>query len=168
MLKSLAFAAFALAAGTASAHVTLETPEATAGSSYKAVVRVPHGCDGSATVKVTVKIPEGVFNVKPMPHAGWTLETVRGKYAKAYDYYGSKVDEGVTEVIWSGGNLPDAYYDEFVFRGVLAGDLAGMLYFPTVQECESGTERWIEIPEPGKDADDYEQPAPGLKVVPKS
>ncbi len=157
-----------LTAGVASAHVTLETGEATAGSTYKAVFRVPHGCDGSSTIKFTVKIPEGVIAVKPMPHAGWTIDTVKGKYAKTYDYYGSKLDEGVTEVTWSGGNLPDAYYDEFVLRGMLAADLpAGMLYFPAVQECEKGTDRWIEIPEAGKTAEDYETPAPGLNVLPK-
>jgi uncharacterized protein YcnI len=168
MLKTVLPAALVLAfaTGAASAHVTLETGEATAGSAYKAVFRVPHGCDGSATVKITVKIPEGVIAVKPMPHAGWTIDTVKGKYAKAYDYYGSKLDEGVTEVTWSGGNLPDAYYDEFVLRGMLAADLpAGPIYFPVVQECEKGVDRWIEIPEEGKP--EPETPAPGLKVLPK-
>lgn len=170
MFRSILPATLILGAATAaaSAHITLETTEAAAGSSYKAVFRVPHGCDGAATVKVTVKIPEGVIAVKPMPHAGWTIDTVKGKYAKAYDYYGSKLDEGVTEVTWSGGNLPDAYYDEFVLRGMLAADLpAGMLYFPVVQECDGGkVDRWIEIPEEGKP--EPETPAPGLKVTAKS
>ena len=31
----------------ANAHMTLETGEAPAGGSYKAVIRVPHGCDGA-------------------------------------------------------------------------------------------------------------------------
>jgi len=170
MLKSIPFATAILALATvgASAHITLEAPEAPAGSTYKAVLRVPHGCDGAATVKVTVRIPEGVIAVKPMPHAGWTIETVKGKYAKAYDYYGTPLEEGVTEVTWSGGKLPDDYYDEFVFRGMLAADLpAGMIYFPVIQECETGVARWIEIPAPGKSDDDYETPAPGLKVLPR-
>jgi uncharacterized protein YcnI len=155
-----------LAAVPASAHVTLEAREATVGTHFKAVFRVPHGCEGSATVKLTVKIPEGVIAVKPMPHAGWTIDIVKGKYAKAYDYYGSKLDEGVTQVSWSGGNLPDDYYDEFVLRGQLAADLpAGMIYFPVVQECEKGTDRWIEIPPAGASADDVELPAPGVKIV---
>ena len=49
------------------AHVTLETREARAGMSYKAVLRVPHGCDGSPTLKVRAQIPQGVIAVKPMP-----------------------------------------------------------------------------------------------------
>lgn len=164
----LAAALFVLAAGSASAHVTLEAGEAPAGSTYKAILRVPHGCEGAATVKVTVRIPEGVIAVKPMPHAGWSVETVKGKYAKAYDYYGTALDQGVTEISWS-GSLPDEYYDEFVLRGMLANELTAhsTLYFLVVQECENGVERWIEIPEPGKTADDYEAPAPALKLLPK-
>lgn len=170
MLKSILPAAvvLALASGSAFAHITLETDEVTAGASYKAVFRVGHGCDGYPTVKVTVKIPEGFIAVKPMPHNGWTIETTNGKYAKSYDYYGNKLDEGVTQVTFSGGNLPDAYYDEFVLRGKVAADVpAGMLYFPVVQECEKGVERWIEIPEAGKTAEDYETPAPGVQILPK-
>jgi uncharacterized protein YcnI len=170
MLKSIITAAALVALGTGSAyaHITLETAEAKAGSAYKAVFRVPHGCEGSATVKISVKIPEGMFAVKPMPHAGWTIETVTGPYAKAYDNHGTALTEGVTQVSWSGGPLPDAYYDEFVLRGQLAPDLpAGMLYFPVVQECEQGTDRWIEIPAEGKTAGDYETPAPGVMVLPR-
>jgi uncharacterized protein YcnI len=171
MLKSITLAAALMFAtlGSANAHVTLETQQAKVGSTYKAVFRVGHGCEGAATLKVRVQIPEGYIAVKPMPKAGWTLEVVRGAYAKAYDYHGSPMSEGVKEVVWSGGSLPDEYYDEFVVRGTLAGDFApdSMLYFPVVQECADAAERWIEIPAAGKSADDYESPAAGLKILPK-
>lgn len=171
MLKTLLLAAaLAGVALPAFAHITLETQEAPVPSTYKAVLRVPHGCEGSATVKIRVQIPEGVINAKPMPKPGWTVETVKGPYAKAYDYYGSPMAEGVKEVVWSGGPLLDEHYDEFVLRAYLTADLkAGSeLYFPVVQECEKGAERWIEIPEAGKDPDSDEFPAPGVKLVPKS
>lgn len=172
MSKLLFTSAAILAAGTAAAfaHITLETQEAPVGSSYKAIFRVPHGCEGKATTAVRVKIPEGVIAVKPMPKPGWTLKTVKGKYAKPYELWGEKVDEGVQEVEWSGGNLPDEFYDEFVLRGQLAADLpAGEdLYFPVVQECEGGAaERWIEIPAAGQDAEALELPAPAIKLLPK-
>lgn len=156
--------------GAAFAHVSLETQEAVVDSTYKAVFRVPHGCDGKATTAVRIKIPEGVIDVKPMPKAGWKLETVKGKYAKAYSLWGETVSDGVTEVNWNGGNLPDEFYDEFVLRARLTGDLpAGeTLHFPVVQECEGGgTARWIEIPATGQDEDALEHPAPGLKLLPK-
>ena len=171
MLKTPAMTAATLVALAlpAAAHITLETPEAPVPSTYKAVFRVGHGCEGAATVKVRVQIPEGVINAKPMPKPGWTVETVKGPYTKAYDYYGTPMSEGVKEVVWSGGKLLDEHYDEFVLRAYLTGDLQPntTLYFPVVQECETGVERWIEIPEAGKDPDSYEFPAPGVKLTPK-
>jgi uncharacterized protein YcnI len=171
-LKSLvpAVAFIGLGAVPAWAHITLEAQQAPVASIYKAVFRVPHGCNGKATVRIRVKIPEGVIAVKPQPKVGWTLDKVKGKYQKSYDYYGTPTSEGVTEISWSGGNLPDDEYDEFVARLYLTGDLkpGATLYFPVVQECTDGAaERWIEIPEVGKNADDYETPAPGLKLLPK-
>ncbi|MFO1050027.1 MAG: DUF1775 domain-containing protein [Geminicoccaceae bacterium] len=155
-------------AGPARAHVTLETTTAPADSTYKAVLRVPHGCEGKSTTALRVKIPEGVIAAKPMPKPGWQLATTTGKYAKGYDYYGTPVSEGVTEIAWTGGDLPDAWYDEFVFRARLTGlPVDSVVYFPVVQECADGAvDRWIEIPEPGKSPDDYESPAPGVKIVP--
>lgn len=170
-MKSLSIAAglLALSSAAALAHVSLETQQAPVPSTYKAVFRVPHGCEGSPTVKVRIQIPDGVISVKPMPKPGWTLDTVKGAYGKTYDYYGTPTSEGVKEVVWSGGKLLDEHYDEFVLRAYLTGDLKPdtTLYFPVVQECEKGVERWIEIPAEGKDADDYETPAPGVKLVPK-
>lgn len=173
-MSKFVFAAAALAAFSASparAHVTLETRQAAVGSTYKAVLRVPHGCKGAATIKVRVQVPEGVIAIKPMPKPGWTLETVKGKYEKAYDHYGTPTGEGVREVVWSGGRLLDEHYDEFVLRGYLTGDLKPetTLYLPVVQECEGGGfERWIEVPAAGRSADDYKFPAPGLKLLPKN
>ena len=165
----LTIAAILLAAQPAFAHVTLENRQATVGSYYKAVFAVPHGCAGSATVRIRVQIPEGVIGIKPMPKAGWNLETVKGKYAAEYDLHGSKLSEGVKEVIWSGGKLADDNYDEFVFATFLTDRLKPntTLYFPVVQECEQGTSRWIDIPQEGKAAHDSKSPAPGVKLMPK-
>ncbi len=103
---------------------------------------------------------------KPMPKPGWKLATTKGAYGKSYDYYGTPVAEGVTEIVWTGGDLPDDWYDEFVFRARLTDFPAGTaVYFPVVQECADGAvHRWIEIPEAGKSADDYEEPAPGVTI----
>jgi len=172
MFRSLHIGAVIAALATpALAHVTLETTEARIGTPYKAVLRVPHGCEDAATIALRVRIPDGVIAVKPMPKPGWTLTTVTGKYEKTYTFFhNAKLSEGVVEIIWSGGKLPDAWYDEFVFSAFLAGDLeAGKtLYFPVVQECEKGVHRWIEIPAAGKTPADYPEPAPGLRLLPAS
>lgn len=166
---ALAAALLCLADRGAFAHVTLETAKAPAGSTYKAVLRVGHGCEGKPTTAIRVRIPEGVIAVKPMPKPGWQLAIVKGRYERAYDYYGTPLSEGVTEIAWSGGNLLDEWYDEFVFRGQLAGGAPGsVVYFPVVQECTDGAaHRWIEIPAAGKSADDYEEPAPGVTITEK-
>ncbi|TIT29680.1 MAG: DUF1775 domain-containing protein, partial [Mesorhizobium sp.] len=91
-------------------------------------------------------------------------------YEKSYQLYGETLTTGVKEVDWSGGNLPDEFYDEFVFRANLTADLpvGQMLYFPVVQECEGGAAaRWIEIPAAGQEEDELENPAPGIKLLPK-
>ena len=172
MFRSLHIGAVIAALATpALAHVTLETTEARIGTPYKAVLRVPHGCEDAATIALRVRIPDGVIAVKPMPKPGWTLTTVTGKYEKTYTFFhNAKLSEGVVEIIWSGGKLPDAWYDEFVFSTFLASDLeAGKtLYFPVVQECEKGVHRWIEIPAAGKTSADYPEPAPGLRLLPAS
>jgi uncharacterized protein YcnI len=173
------FALATLAVSSASAHITLENRQATIGSSYKAVFAVPHGCAGSATIKIRVQIPEGVIAVKPMPKPGWNVETIKGKYAAEYDYHGAKSAEGVKEVVWSGGKLADDNYDEFVISTFLTGALKPntTLYFPVVQECEQGISRWIDIPEEGHaahghdgmhmDMNEGKSPAPGVKLIPK-
>ena len=167
----VAIALAALAAAPAAAHVTLERRQAPVGSYYKAVLAVPHGCAGSPTVKLRVQIPEGVIGIKPMPKPGWTVETVKGKYATEYELHGSKLSEGVKEVVWSGGKLADDNYDEFVFSSFLTPGLKPdtTLYFPVVQECAQGVSRWIDIPAGGAGGQghDSKTPAPGLKLIAK-
>jgi uncharacterized protein YcnI len=168
MICSLVVGALAAAFITpAIAHVTLESQEAKVGGGYKAVLRVPHGCGGTATISIRVKVPEGLIGVKPMPKPGWTLTTTIGKYPKTYKLFHAELNEGVTEIGWSGGKLPDEWYDEFVFTGFLSGDLPAdkKLYFPVVQDCEKGVHRWIEIPAADKSRSDYPEPAPELKLL---
>lgn len=164
MFQKLALTtALALLAAPAFAHSTLEVQEAKIGSTYKAVLRVPHGCGTEATHTVRVQIPEGFYNVKPMPKAGWTLETVTGPYETPFMNHGTEVTEGVQEIIWSGGNLPNEFYDEFVFRGSFSKDLevGSTFYFPSVQECATGEEAWIDT----SGAENAEMPAPALTLI---
>ena len=169
-MKLIALAvAFATVITTpAFAHITLAVQQAAPGASYKAVFRVPHGCDGAATTAIRIQIPEGFVDAKPMPHAGWTLATKTGAYAKTYRLYGAEVTSGVTEVDFTGGNLPDAWYDEFVVAGTIADSFkpGDVVYFPTVQECGASTAtHWIEIPKAGQKADDLKHPAPHVDIL---
>ena len=66
------------------------------------------------------------------------------------------------------GKLPDEHFDRFVLHMKLPDKPGATLHFPTVQECEKGVHRWIEIPGPGKSAADLKEPAPALKLGPKT
>lgn len=149
----------------ARAHISLERGAAPADSTYKAVLRVPHGCEGAATTGLKVKIPNGLIAVKPMPKPGWTLTTTTAPYDKTYDYFGKPMSQGVVEIAWTGGSLPDDNYDEFVFQGRLAKELtAGALALPIMQECAKGSTAWTEIAAPGADPHALKHPAPVLLV----
>ena len=168
-MKATSFA-LALLLGSlasASAHVSLQTSQARVGSPYRAVIVVPHGCAGSATTKLTVTVPEGLIDVKPIPKPGWTIDVVKGAYQQSYKpMHGEPVSEGVKQISWS-GRLDDTFYDEFSFVGTIAGTLSGgdTLAFPTIQQCEQGTSNWTEIAAAGQNPHALKTPAPLLSLV---
>lgn len=168
ILRAAAAASLLLASPSiAQAHAVLEQNQAVTGSYFTAVMNIGHGCEGSPTLKVRIKIPDGVTGVKPMPKAGWQLETVTGKLDKPYTDHGKTITEGVTEIVWT-GKLLDAHFDQFTMQVKLPDAAPGsMIFFPTVQECEKGAHRWIEIPAAGKTRSDYKEPAPFLRILAK-
>jgi uncharacterized protein YcnI len=160
---ALAAAGVLAAALPAQAHVTLQTRAAPVGSYYIAVLTVPHGCKGSDTVALKVQIPDGLVTVKPQVKPGWTIMTTDGQYPQPVKLHGTAIDHGVREITWRGGDLPDAYFDQFAFQGYLLPSLkpGETLYFPVVQECKQGTEHWIDTSgKPG-----VANPAPALKLL---
>jgi len=168
LIRNLVLTVALVAGSSASAHVLLEGKQAAIGSEFKAVFVVPHGCSGSPTTKLRVQIPEGVIATEAKPVAGWTVDTVKGKYAAEYEYKGAKTSEGIREVAWSGGKLADKTRQEFVIETFLTGSLKPntTLYFPVVQECEQGVSRWIEIPPDGAThSHEGKWPAPGVKLT---
>jgi uncharacterized protein YcnI len=161
---ALAAAAALVLAAPAAAHVTANP--STAPSDGFAVIsfRVPHGCDGSPTTALSVQIPEGVVNVKPQAVAGWQVATKIGKYAEPVDLFGEPVTEGVKEVTWSGGSLPDDQYQDFGLSVKLPPlDPGTKLNFPTVQRCQQGVERWIQVPVEGEE--EPELPTPQVELI---
>lgn len=166
MRKILILAVCMLAiAPFARAHVVLEQPEAPADSYYKATFRVGHGCEGKPTVAVTVFIPDHVVSIRPQPKPGWQMETTREQLAVPYTLHGKTFTEGVTRVRWSGGELPDAWFDEFSLMSRLPHQ-AGKYRFRVLQECTEGVNDWREIPTGDQAWHDLKRPAPVLRVVP--
>jgi periplasmic copper chaperone A len=150
----------------AMAHVSLQQKEAAPGT-YKAVLGIPHGCDGEPTVSFRVELPEGFIGAKPMPKTGWTLSIEEDDHAGQYKLHDKDVTSGPVAVTWEGGSLADAHYDEFVVRGTLAGVESGQrLFFKAVQTCPSGKqEAWVDVPAEGQDAHALASPAPFVTIA---
>jgi periplasmic copper chaperone A len=162
-----------LCAAPAFAHVSMTAKEGTPGSRYEGALIVPHGCAGSSTIKLRVRIPEGMVDVQVADMAGWQSEIVMGDYASAYTINDTTLTSGVVEITWTGGPLADGDRAEFAFSGYLVNTLQAhtSLYFPTIQECETGVERWIDIAHGGHHGNEdhgesADSPAPAIQLLP--
>lgn len=155
-------------ANSAFSHVTLQDQAAAAGAGYRAVLRVGHGCAGAPTTSITVTIPSGFNGAQPLVKAGWSVGTKVGKLDQPYEMHGTKYTEGVQEITWTAKGaenaLPDAWADEFVFRGTTPKK-PGTLWFKVVQGCDKGSNAWVEIPAAGQDAHGLKSPAARLDVL---
>ncbi|WP_341677601.1 YcnI family protein [Niveibacterium sp. SC-1] len=150
--------------GAAQAHVVLLDKEAEAGSYFRVTLQVGHGCQGEATIGLEVTVPAGVAVARPMPKTGWKIEIEEGDFERPAMVHGKAVTSGVKRVRWVGGNLPDAWYDEFVMQVKLPEE-AGVLAFPVIQRCGELHADWVELARDGK-VPAY--PAPALMVRPKA
>ncbi len=169
--KNLVWAAVFLSlggVGTAGAHVTLADQAAAAGAGYRGVLRVGHGCAGAPTTSITVTIPAGFNAAQPLVKAGWNVSTKVGTLDQPYEMHGTRYTEGVQEITWTAKGaenaLPDAFADEFVFRGTTP-KTPGTLWFKVVQGCDKGSNAWVEIPAANHDAHRLKSPAARLDVL---
>ncbi len=150
--------------GAAVAHVGTTPAKAPAGQTTVIGFTIGHGCEGSPTRSVAIRLPAGITSAKPRPKPGWRVSIKRGRLPQPVkDFEGNTITRGVLEVAWTGGNLPDAWYDTFELRVGLPNSPGKTLYFPTVQRCANGVHRWIQIPRKGQP--EPEEPAPGVTLV---
>lgn len=166
--KIIATCALLTGASAVFGHVVLGEPAALAGTSYRATLRVGHGCDGSPVTALRVTIPAGFTGAKPMPKSGWVLSVKSAKLAKPYDSHGKTITDDVSEITWTAASkdnwLPDAHYDEFVLRGGLPG-AAGPMWFKVLQTCEKGSIDWAEVPVNGTSTKGLKSPAALLDII---
>lgn len=151
-LLTVAAAVLAVVVGArpAAAHIDPDPSEAPAGSVQSIGFTVEHGCDGSPTVRLDMRLPEGVRDPVPEPPAGWT-----GTVAETSD--------GVV-VTFEGGPLPDDVEGTFRVQMLLPRAEGATLYFPFVQRCEVGEIRWIDVPTDGASGE-LDEPAPALLLT---
>jgi len=164
---AVAFAGLALVPTLARAHTVADPNEGPAGEYIRTAFRVTHGCKGSPTVALTIRMPEGVLSAKPMPKPGWTIEIkTRPLDTPVAGQHGFAIRNAVTEVTWSGGKLENTQFDEFVVMVGLPDRAGETLYFPTTQTCEKGQNNWTGVPAAGQSWHDLPEPAPFIKLKP--
>ncbi|WP_083506891.1 YcnI family protein [Leucobacter sp. G161] len=155
-------------AAAANAHVSIAEGPVEAGSYSILTLGVPHGCDGAATTKVAIQIPDGINAVTPTRNSLYTVEKVMEDLdTPITDSHGNEVTERVAQVVYTATiPLPDGQRDAFELSLQIPEDAAdSTLYFPTVQTCEQGETAWVQIPEEGQDGHDLDTPAPGVDVI---
>jgi uncharacterized protein YcnI len=132
---------FALSGARADAHVELGQVSVQPSGEASVEFTFDHGCDGQPTTSLRVKIPNGVTDVVPQPADGWQTSVTS------------------TEFAWTGGSVPD--HDEAVFTATMqvSGDAGSTISFPTIQECPSAEEAWIEIQAPGDPEPEHVAPS---------
>jgi uncharacterized protein YcnI len=148
----------ALGATSATAHVTITPSTTAAGATADLRVEIPHGCVGSATTAVSIRMPEGVSDVTASGTERWA------------------VDQASDALTWTTDEpLPDAEHAEVEFSVRLPDDAGTTLVFPVVQQCEEGEAAWTEVAEHpegehgegehGADHEELERPAPVVVVT---
>lgn len=166
-VPALAGVLLTASAAVASAHVTISPSTGQAGAYAVLTVSVPHGCDGSATTKVAIKIPEGITSVTPTRNPFWKVAVTKEKLAQPVtDAHGNTLTERDGTVTYTAITpLPDKQRDSFELSLKLPDAAGQTLAFPTVQTCGKGQTGWTEVAAAGQDADSLEHPAPTLTLT---
>ena len=137
-------------ASAASAHDTLTSMEGTAGYMTDFEMRVTHGCKGSPVKEVRVKIPDGVVRVSVGMNRDWKVETKMRKLDKPVPGDGGNMlTEVVDEITWKDpkSSIPaGGTFEGFKFRGALPKEDGKILFFRTVNVCEQGDDKYVDLP----------------------
>lgn len=155
-------------ATAASAHVTIQETDQKPDSYTVLTFGVPHGCDGSPTTKIRIKLPESIPTATPTVNPGWDINLVKEKLATPIDLgEGESLTERITEIQYTAKTpLPVEYRDALAVSVHIPKDAAGTtLQFPTIQECVKGQTDWTMIPKKGQDPFELATPAPFINVA---
>ncbi|PUB23470.1 uncharacterized protein (TIGR03382 family) [Promicromonospora sp. AC04] len=138
----------ALGAMTAAAHVTITPSTTAAGATAVLRVEIPHGCVGSATTAISIRMPEDAADVTASGTDRWA------------------VDQAADGLTWTTDQpLPDGEHAEVEFSVRLPDDVGATLVFPVVQQCEEGEAAWTEVAEHEESDEALDRPAPVIVVT---
>ncbi len=156
-----------VAAGPASAHVSVNPSTASKGGYAKLAFRTPNERPTSGTVKIEVVLPADtpIQSVSVRPHPSWKVAVERTALVTPITRADREpVTDVVSKITWTGGTIGPGEFDEFeVSVGPLPKDV-DQLVFKAIQTYASGeVVSWIEEAVPG--GSEPEHPAPILKLT---
>ena len=136
LVGALAGAMVGVFAPVAGAHVTVQPPEAIAGSFARFVVRVPNERPDADTTKVVVELPPLAF-VSFEPKDGWKRKVKMVELEEPIEAFGQEITETVGRVTWKGGRIRPGEFLEFGFSAKMP-DGEETLEFPAFQTYSGG------------------------------
>jgi periplasmic copper chaperone A len=156
------------AASSASAHVTVSSPDAKPGGYAKLVFRVPTESDNTSTTKLVVSLPTDhpFASVGTQPKDGWKVEKKEEKLPATVKVGDVTLTKAITTVTWTAtaGGIPPNDFDEFSLSVGKLPDNVDSLSFPAVQTYSDGeVVKWADVAKDG--AAEPEHPAPTLKLA---
>lgn len=159
-----------LLASPASAHVTVSSPDATAGGYGKLVFRVPTESANASTERLTVHLPTAMpfASVSAKPKIGWTVHTKKTKLPEPVKTSDLTLTKAITTVTWEAKDdqaaIPPGAFDEFELSVGPFPKEGGTLVATATQVYTDGSVvRWDQKPKAS--GGEAEHPAPTLKVA---
>jgi uncharacterized protein YcnI len=139
----------AVGAAPAAAHVEAAPTSVEAGSLATVSLGWHHGCAGSPTRQVSVRLPAGAAEVRLLAPEGWDAAGPDAAGVATFTArLGAEIVDGAEGSVGIELRVPDG--------------ADGRLVLPTVQTCVAGEEPWIEEPVGDEEPD---KPAPVVEVV---
>lgn len=155
------------AAAGASAHVGVK-PDKTDANSYALLTfGIPHGCEESGTIKVTITLPAELNDAQPTVNPNWTVEKVTEQLAEPKKLAdGTSITKRTSQIVYTAkAPLEHELRDALVLSVKLPDAAGSTLYFPTLQSCETGQTDWSEIAKDGQDPHSLKAPAPSITIT---
>lgn len=154
--------------GVASAHVTVNSTDATQGGYGVLTFRVPNESDTAGTVGLRVQLPEDTpfASVQTTAMPGWTASLTQVVVDPPIENHGQEITEAVSVVTWTaqpGTRIGPGEYADFSLS-VGPFPAVDSLEFKAIQAYDDGSEvAWIEATVDGEE--EPEHPAPVLAVT---
>jgi uncharacterized protein YcnI len=155
----------ALGTSPAAAHVTV-TPTTTDAGAYTVLTfSVGHGCEGSPTTEIAIRMPEEIIAVTPTINPTWGVEKAMETLDEPVDNgHGGTYTERVAEVVYTADEpLADGFRETFQLSLQLTAEEGETLVFPVLQTCAEGETAWAQTYEEGQE--EPEHPAPLVVVT---